>query len=77
VVVGSDGQFVPTFGAAAFEHLTPLGSRHPGAEAVHTDAAANLGLVCTFWHCKSSLYEKDDNKWKLNIIRHFSGGTLL
>jgi hypothetical protein len=22
-------------------------------------------------------HEKDDNKWKLNIIRHFSGGTLL
>jgi hypothetical protein len=52
VVVGRDRQPVAAFGATALEHFASFGGRHPCAETVHADAAANLGLVGAFWHCK-------------------------
>ena len=34
--------------AATAQNFAPVRSRHALAETVHTDTAANLGLICTF-----------------------------
>jgi hypothetical protein len=50
VFVGGDCQFVTPAQAAAFEDGAPIGSGHAFAEAVYAYAAADFGLVGSFWH---------------------------
>jgi hypothetical protein len=58
VVVHTDGQFMPSALPASFEHFTSVGGFHAGTKAVHTQTAANFGLVGTLRHATSSSLKK-------------------
>lgn len=52
MLIGFDGKFVAAFKAAALEYSASIGGSHALAKTVYTHAAANLGLVCSFYHSK-------------------------
>lgn len=56
VVIFSNGQSIAAFGAAAFQDIAAIGSRHAGAEAVHTHTTADLWLVSTLGHSALFLF---------------------
>lgn len=56
VFVGSNGKFVAALQAAALENSAPVGGGHARAEAMHTHAAADLGLVRSLGHSTFFLY---------------------
>ena len=58
MLIGFDGKFVAAFKAAALEYSASIGGSHALAETVYTHAAANLGLVCSFYHSKYFLIVK-------------------
>ena len=58
MLIGFDGEFVAAFKAAASEHCASVSSGHALAKTVYTHAAADLGLVCSFYHSKYFLIVK-------------------
>jgi hypothetical protein len=50
VFVGLDCEPVAALKAAALEHCTAIRRGHALAKTMHTHAAADLGLVCSFNH---------------------------
>ena len=50
VVIFNNGQSIAAFGAAVFQDIAAVGSRHSGAEAVHSQAATDFRLVSTLGH---------------------------
>ena len=52
MLVGSDRQFIAAAQTAALEHVTTIGRGHALSETVYTHAAADLGLVRSFYHSK-------------------------
>ncbi len=59
--VGSNGQFVAPLKAAALENSSPIGGGHARAEAVHTHAAADLGLISSLGHSSFFLIPSKDD----------------
>jgi hypothetical protein len=73
MVIGSDREFQAATCPAAPEHFAAISSGHTLAKAMHTHAAANFGLVCTFRHEISS-FNVGNNKSK--PFNDLSGTTL-
>ena len=53
--VGLNRKFVTALEAAALEHRAAIRHGHALAESMHAHAAADLGLVCSFYHSKCFL----------------------
>ena len=52
MLVGLNCKFVAATQAAALEHITTIGRGHAFSETVYAYAAADLGLICSFYHSK-------------------------
>jgi hypothetical protein len=52
VLVGSNSEFVAAAQTAALEHIPAVGRGHALSKTVHTDTAANLGLIGSLGHSK-------------------------
>ena len=52
MLVGFDCELVAALKAAALEHIATISRGHAFSETVYTHAAADLGLVCSFYHSK-------------------------
>ena len=52
MLIGFDGEFVAALKAATLENCASIGRGHAFSETVYTHAAADLGLVCSFYHSK-------------------------
>jgi hypothetical protein len=50
VRVAANGQAQAPFEASSLEHRTTICAGHPLAEAMHTHAPPNFGLICTLGH---------------------------
>jgi hypothetical protein len=53
VLVGPDRQLVAAPQATSLQHIASVGGGHAASETMHTDTAADLGLVCSFGHSKT------------------------
>jgi hypothetical protein len=52
MLVGPDRQFVAAAQTAALEHITTVGRGHALSKTVYAYAAADLGLIRSFYHSK-------------------------
>ena len=52
MLVGLNSEPIAAAQTAALEHITTIGSGHAFSETVYTHAAADLGLICSFYHSK-------------------------
>ena len=50
VLVHLHRQAMATFGAAGFQHLSPICRRHARTKAMHAQAAADFRLISTLGH---------------------------
>ena len=52
MLVGLNRELIAATQAAALEHITTIGRGHALSETVYTHAAADLGLIRSFYHSK-------------------------
>jgi hypothetical protein len=53
VLVGPDRQLMAAAQATSLQYVTAVGCGHAASKTVHTNTAADLGLICSFSHSKT------------------------
>jgi hypothetical protein len=57
VIVHGDGEATATTRPAVLQYFSSVSSRHAQAKTMHADAAANLGLISSFYHSAYLLFQ--------------------